>query len=77
MSELDRVRWRCRRGLMELEIVLDRFLLMHYEFLSEAERAAFDELLTYQDADLWPLVSGEGDEPDALKGRLVALLRRC
>ena len=77
MNELERVRWRCRRGLMELEIILDRFLSEHYATLSEVEHAAFNELLTYQDADLWSLVSAETDEPGEIKSRLIALLRQC
>jgi antitoxin CptB len=77
MSDLKRVRWRCRRGLMELEIILDRFLDKHYERLSVAERTAFDELLAYQDADLWALMSGETDESEQRKAQLVALLRLC
>lgn len=77
MSELARVRWRCRRGLMELEIILDRFLQAHYAALSAAEHAAFNELLTYQDADLWSLVSGEAREPEEIKSKLINLLRQC
>lgn len=77
MSELDRVRWRCRRGLMELEIILDHFLQAHYATLSEAEHAAFNELLTYQDADLWSLVSGETNEAEETKSQLINLLRQC
>ena len=77
MSELRRVRWRCRRGLMELEIILDRFLQTHYATLSASEHTAFNELLIYQDADLWSLVSGEASEPEETKSRLIALLRQC
>jgi len=77
MSELRRVRWRCRRGLMELEIILDRILRVHYPSLSEAEHAAFNALLTYQDADLWSLVAGEINEPEEIKSRLISLLRQC
>ena len=30
MSEIDRIRWSCRRGLLELDLVLQRFLNDHY-----------------------------------------------
>ena len=36
MKELERVRWRIRRGLLELDIVLGRFVEAHYEELDEA-----------------------------------------
>lgn len=77
MSELCRVRWQCRRGLMELEIVLERFLRQHYPSLTDEDRDAFHQLLRYADADLWPLVAGEAEEPVAIKRRIIDLLRRC
>ncbi len=54
---LNRIRWHCRRGLLELDIVLERFVDVHYARLSEEERRAFLELLDYPDVDLWHLVS--------------------
>ena len=33
MSEVDRIRWHCRRGLLELDIVLARFLDRHLDDL--------------------------------------------
>lgn len=56
--ELQRLRWRCRRGLLELDIVLGRFVDKHYPSLGEAERIAFDELLDMADTELWDLVTG-------------------
>lgn len=80
MSELARIRWRCRRGLMELEIVLERFLRTHYPSLDEAGRAAFDDLLAYSDAEFWQLVGGGADlnqADNSPHSALVALLRQC
>jgi len=56
--ELQRLRWRCRRGLLELDIVLGRFVVKDYPALDEAERIAFDELLDMADTELWDLVTG-------------------
>lgn len=55
---LQRVRWRCRRGLLELDIVLGRFIDKHYLALDEAQRQAFDELLDLPDTEFWDLIAG-------------------
>jgi antitoxin CptB len=80
MSELARIRWRCRRGLMELEIVLERFLIAHYANLDEEGRANFDELLAYSDAELWQLVASDKNtclDDNSPRSALVAQLREC
>ena len=53
-----RLRWRCRRGLLELDIVLGRFIENRYPQLNEQQRIVFDELLDMADNDLWSLVTG-------------------
>ncbi|RFC37992.1 MAG: antitoxin CptB [Candidatus Nitrotoga sp. LAW] len=57
MKELERVRWRCRRGLLELDIVLGRFIGQHYASLNEAQQAAFDRLLDMPDPILWDMIA--------------------
>ena len=70
MSEGDRVRWHCRRGMLELDLVLARFLDRHLACLTPGQHAAFKTLLEYSDNDLWDLVSGPGEpiatDPDML-----------
>ena len=58
---LQRVRWRCRRGLLELDIVLGRFVEAHYILLSASEQQTFEEFLDMADNPLWDLVSGRQD----------------
>ena len=45
MGDIDRIRWRCRRGLLELDLVLEAFLARGYGRLDAAQRGLFDELL--------------------------------
>ena len=59
MKELERVRWRCRRGLLELDIVLLRFIEQHYTGLDAAQQAVFDALLDMPDAELWDMITGK------------------
>lgn len=58
-KNLERVRWRCRRGMLELDIVLTRFVEQRYPQLDDDQRAAFDELLDLPDTELWDLVSSK------------------
>lgn len=75
-KEFDRIRWRCRRGLLELDIVLARFLDAHYAGLSGDDRRVLAVLLEYPDVDLWRLVSGK-DEPEDERLRTVLDLLRA
>jgi antitoxin CptB len=74
-AEFDRLRWRCRRGLLELDIVLERFVRKHAEGMGEAELAILAELLEYADNDLWDVVSGRSERYDPRHRGLVAQLR--
>jgi antitoxin CptB len=55
---LARMRWRCRRGLLELDLVLGRFV-EHYDNLDEKQRQVFDNLLELPDNTLWDMISGK------------------
>ncbi|MBL0037653.1 MAG: succinate dehydrogenase assembly factor 2 [Candidatus Nitrotoga sp.] len=57
MKELERVRWRCRRGLLELDIVLGRFIEQHYASLNKAQQVVFDRLLDMPDPILWDMIA--------------------
>ena len=71
----DRLRWRCRRGMLELDLVLERFNERHLPTLSAAERKSLEALLEYSDNHLWDIVCGrlEADVPDS--ANLVRRLR--
>jgi antitoxin CptB len=73
MSEADRIRWQCRRGLLELDLVLAKFLDHHLETLSPGGMAAFKRLLDYPDNDLWDFVTGKIAPPDAESARIIKL----
>ena len=68
---LKRVRWRCRRGLLELDIVLGRFIEQGYLSLDEAQQAAFDALLDMPDNELWDMIAGRGQLPVSGEQRAV------
>lgn len=55
--EIKRLAWRCRRGMLELDIVLQKFIQSHFETLTCGELNQLDALLDYPDNDFWDLVS--------------------
>lgn len=52
------MRWRCRRGLLELDLALQGFLDTQYGDLSPLEQAQFQDLLAESDIDLWTWIQG-------------------
>ena len=69
---LERLRWRSRRGLLELDIVLERFWNGTSD-LEEGEAAALAKLLELPDNDLLDLVMGRADTTEK---HLYPMLRR-
>jgi len=67
-----RLKWKCRRGLLELDLVLLDFVEKH---LQERDLIALNDLLDLEDNDLWEIVSGRSDRYDARHGGIVARLR--
>ena len=73
--ELNRLRWRCRRGLLENDLVLERFLDRHGAALDRERLAILNELLALPDPDLWALVSGQRECDEPRLAPMVAMLR--
>ena len=68
----NRLKWKCRRGLLELDLVLNEFVEKRLE---DRDLDALNELLELEDNDLWDIVSGRSDRFDARHGGIVARLR--
>jgi antitoxin CptB len=75
MSEKSRVRWLCRRGMKELDVLLERFMTADYDTLSAREHAAFVDLLNHEDPDLWTLLMHRSPPKSAVQARLLARIR--
>ena len=67
-----RLKWKCRRGLLELDLVLTDFVEKHLE---DKDLDALNDLLDLEDNDLWEIVSGRSDRYEARHGGIVARLR--
>ena len=75
MKELDRVRWRCRRGMLELDIILQRFVDKHYIQLNECELQQFEVLLDLPDNDLWDMIAAKKEVSDIKLQPVLQLLQ--
>jgi antitoxin CptB len=72
---LARLRWRCRRGLLENDIILARFLDARGAAMTAQEVEALDRLLDLADNDLWDLLSGRTEAHDPALAPLLRQLR--
>ncbi len=70
-----RTRWRCRRGMLENDLLLGHFLDHGYDRLDQEGRDAFERLLGYPDNLLLDLVLGRQATVDSGIARLVPLIR--
>jgi succinate dehydrogenase flavin-adding protein (antitoxin of CptAB toxin-antitoxin module) len=68
---LDRLRWRCRRGLLELDLVFEKFI----PNLKDEDVLPLAALLELPDQELWDIVSGRTDAYDPRFDQTVARLR--
>jgi len=53
MSEINQLKWQCRRSMKELEMLLTRYLEQKYEHAPINEQQTFQTLLELQDIDLY------------------------
>jgi antitoxin CptB len=77
VEELNRLRWQCRRGLLELDLVLERFLERHGEHLQGEQLTFFRILLDYADNDLWDLVRARAECRDPRLAQVLGWMRNC
>jgi|CXWL01.1.fsa_nt_gi antitoxin CptB len=52
MIEPGKLKWLCRRGSLELDLILQKYLTSHYNLATDEERAQFIELLNLEDSEL-------------------------
>ena len=70
--DLNRLRWRCRRGLRELDVLLERYLAERWPTAPAEHQAAFRTLLELPDPELEGLILGRCVTSVSVITRLVA-----
>ena len=72
-QEIGKLRWRCRRGMKELDVLLTRYVEEEYSNAPPAHRQAFRDLLDSQDPLIHAYFLGRLSPPTAI---LCALIER-
>jgi antitoxin CptB len=62
-AELGKLRWRCRRGMKELDVLLARYVDERFRSASDVEQEAFRRLLETQDTVLYAYCLGSQRPP--------------
>ena len=76
-DSIARLRWRCRRGARELDLLLLRFLERDYPHINARDRSLFETLLDEADPDLYAWINGQAqpDNPDYLS--IIGKIKSC
>jgi antitoxin CptB len=75
-ADAGRLRWRCRRGMRELDVVLSRYLERDWPTAGAGERDAFRALLERQDPELNALLLGALEPESEAVAHVLERLRR-
>ncbi len=59
MCHLSKLKWQCRRGTLELDIMLTRYLETCFENAEQMEQVEFLKLLELEDTELMPYLMGQ------------------
>lgn len=74
-SDEAHLRWLCRRGTKELDLLLSRYLDEAWADAPATTRDAFARLLELQDPDLYALLTGRTEAPDPELADVVERIR--
>lgn len=69
-----RLKWACRRGMLELDVLFLPFVDEAFDSLSYEQQEIFENLLTCDDPDLFAWFMGHQKCPDPVLADMVALI---
>ncbi|WP_298218751.1 succinate dehydrogenase assembly factor 2 [Halothiobacillus sp.] len=72
-EDINRIRWHCRRGMLELDMVLARFLEEHADRLTAPQWQEFERLVSLEDHALWQRITATSVTDSTVE----RLLRGC
>ena len=75
MSEMARLRWLCRRGMKELDLLLENYFQHSYPGAPAADQQAFRTILELPDPELNDLILGRTESDDKDIARVIDILR--
>jgi antitoxin CptB len=76
INNLSKLKWACRRGMLELDVLLNKFLSEKYTDLQVADKKRFVDLLSCTDPELFAWLMGHETPQDLDLIRIVELVRQ-
>ena len=76
MSQEARLAWQCRRGMLELDLLLTGFLETGYNALNNSSKQAFAELLNIADTELLAYLMGQDVHKEARIQHVIEIIRK-
>ncbi len=73
----NRLRWKCRRGMLELDIMLQSFLKNGFADLNDSNAKYFEQLLDYEDNPLFELLMGHMQPADPAMKDVIKSIQRA
>lgn len=77
LSEKNRARWGCRRGMLELDFILQHFFDKYYDELSAEKKKLFSQLLKQDDPSLCDWLVGDVVCGDVALQEIIADIKKC
>ena len=74
-QEKSRLTWHCRRGMLELDLILQSFLEKGLSKLNEKQIKQFNDLLEHIDPQLFAWLMGHEEPEDKELAEIVAFIR--
>ena len=75
--ERARLRWQCRRGMRELDLLLQDFMDLHYDVISPEDQESFRTILNLPDQLLLEYLLGRITPSDPAVAHVIKQIRNC
>ena len=77
LPSTNQLRWACRRGLLELDLLLNTYMDKVYDQLTDVEKRQFISLLDMQDQEMYEMLTGKTSPNDKEVAQLLERIRNC
>ena len=74
-TQKSKIKWRCRRGMLELDLILGEFVDKHLEQLTDEQIERFELLLQSNDPDIYAWLMGYAEPVNKELGEIVEFIR--
>lgn len=72
---IGRLRWLCRRGMKEFDILFESYLDQHYQDADAIHQHAFIDLLNTPDPVIMDYITGKAELDNAAQHHVLALMQ--